>query len=466
LHRRKPNAIRTQSETPRGDRSGSLLFFVAIALVPAGLSVALDTSATIMQGVQRSGVDRVQVRLGILPDAVQPRKSRSASATPTPPRSAPAPFCRLNPRMAHSSSAATLEVHFKLFGTDGVSLQSQELTKALRSRGWQVHSCASDVPDGVDGLQIPELSYQSEDALELRRQVFQPAATTAESLTERDLVAEIERRASVIRGRVEAYVDEQRIRVLHIRNIMSLPYNLAATLAFYQLIDERTDLFFLLQHHDLYWEGPNARNFVTPYASIANLIASISCPHRVNVAHVLINPIAARALQERTGIHGTVIPDGFDFDREVVAIDEAVFRSRLETLSGDPSTITRDDVVVAMPARIAINKAIELAIQFVAGLETKRAELENAPDGVGARRRKLTPRGKIVLLLPQGEDVEENVDYFNRLVAYAQRLGLTLAYGGRIVVPDRRFNAADPNHFPFYSTYQAVDLVCYPPEHE
>jgi mannosylglucosylglycerate synthase len=254
--------------------------------------------------------------------------------------------------------------------------------------------------------------------------------------------------------------------VLHIRNIMSLPYNLAATLAFYQLIDERTDLFFLLQHHDLYWEGPNARNFVTPYASIANLIASISCPHRVNVAHVLINPIAARALQERTGIHGTVIPDGFDFDREVVAIDEAVFRSRLETLSGDPSTITRDDVVIAMPARIAINKAIELAIQFVAGLETKRAELENAPDGVGARRRKLTPRGKIVLLLPQGEDVEENLDYFNRLVAYAQRLGLTLAYGGRIVVPDRRFNAADPNHFPFYSTYQAVDLVCYPPEHE
>src|SRR5215207_5668361 len=364
------------------------------------------------------------------------------------------------------SSAATLEVHFKLFGTDGVSLQSQELTRALHHRGWRVHSCASDVPDSAEGLRIAELSYQTEDALTLRRRVFQPAATAAESLTEQDLLAEIEQRASVIRARVEEYVDEHRVRVLHIRNIMSLPYNLAATLAFYQLVDERTDLFFLLQHHDLYWEGPNARNFGTPYPKIADLIASVTCPDRINVAHVLINPIAAQALYERRGIQGTVVPDGFDFDREVVAIDEEVFRSRLETLSGDKSTITREDLVVAMPARVAINKAIELAIQVVAGLETRRAELEDVPGGLGAGQRNLTARGKIVLLLPQGEDLEENLDYFNRLIAYAQHLGVTLAYGGKIVVPDRKFTAGDPDHFPFYSTYQAVDLVCYPPEHE
>jgi mannosylglucosylglycerate synthase len=365
-----------------------------------------------------------------------------------------------------NSSAATLEVHFKLFGTDGVSLQSQELARALRNRGWRVHSCASDVPEGAEGLRIAELSYQTEDALTLRRRVFQPAGTTAGSLTEQDLLAEIEQRASVIRARVEEYIDEHGIRVLHIRNIMSLPYNLAATLAFYQLIDERSDLFFLLQHHDLYWEGPNSRNFGTPYPKIADLIASVTCPDRMNVAHVLINPIAAQALHERRGIQGTVVPDGFDFDREVVAIDEEVFRNRLQTLSGDKSTITRDDLVVAMPARVAINKAIELAIQFVAGLETRRAELEDVPGGLGARQRHLTARNKIVLLLPQGEDLEENLDYFNRLIAYAQHLAVTLAYGGQIVVPDRKFTAGDPDHFPFYSTYQAVDLVCYPPEHE
>ena len=69
-------------------------------------------------------------------------------------------------------------------------------------------------------------------------------------------------------------------------------------------------------------------------------------------------------------------------------------------------------------------------------------------------------------MLPQGEDLDENRDYFERLVTYARYMGITLAYGGNIVVPDRRFEPGDPDHYPFYSTYQAVDLVCYPPEHE
>ena len=361
-----------------------------------------------------------------------------------------------------ATSAATLEVHFKLFGTDGVSLQSQELSKALRKRGWQVHRCASDVPDGVEGLRIPELSYQSEDALSLRRRLFSQAGSTSG----KDLLAEIEERASIIRARVKEYVDAHHIRLLHIRNIMSLPYNLAATLAFYRLIVEHPDIYVVQQHHDLYWEGPNARNFASPNTEIADLIGSITCPERANTTHVLINPIAAQALSERKGIRGTVVPDGFDFDREVTTLDEQVFRSRLEILTGDKSAVTRDDLVVAMPARVAINKAIELAIQFVAGLESRRAALEDAPEGLGAHRRKLTSTDKILLLLPQGEDLEENRDYFNRLIAYAESLGVTLAYGGDVVVPDQKFTPGDPAHFSFYSTYQTFDLVCYPPEHE
>jgi hypothetical protein len=171
-------------------------------------------------------------------------------------------------------------------------------------------------------------------------------------------------------------------------------------------------------------------------------------------------------LKVRKGIEGKVIPDGFDFDREVTGLDEDRFRSRLMTLAGDASTITRNDLVVAMPARVAINKAIELAIQFVAGLQVRRADLENAPDGLGAHRRRLTSDRKIVLLLPQGEDLEDNREYFDRLVSYADALGVTLAYGGNVVVADQRFSPGDTEHVPFYSTYQTFDLVCYPSEHE
>jgi hypothetical protein len=72
----------------------------------------------------------------------------------------------------------------------------------------------------------------------------------------------------------------------------------------------------------------------------------------------------------------------------------------------------------------------------------------------------------MILLLPQGEDIDENRDYLDRLCMYARAIGVTLAYGGEIVVPDRRYQPGDRDHYPFYSTYQTMDMVCYPPEHE
>jgi mannosylglucosylglycerate synthase len=364
---------------------------------------------------------------------------------------------------------ATMEVHFKLFGTDGVSLQSQELTRALSEKDWHVHPCSSDVPPQIEGLLLPQLSYQSPDAVALRVRIFPPAAQRSDSSTEstgHGLVDEITARAEPIRRQVEQYVNAHEIPLLHIRNLMSLPYNLPATLALYRFAIDRPDVGFLMQHHDLYWEGPNARNFHTPYREVTDLMDRITCPPLPNARHVLINPIAAEALGAKRGIEGTVVPDGFDFDRDVAIIDEIAFRRRLEVLVGGGRPVGPDDLVVAMPARVATNKAIELAIQFVAGLEHKREALEHAADGIGAGRRKFTADSRIVLLLPQGEDIDDNRDYFDRLQAYARHARITLAYGGNIVVPDRRFQAGDPDHYPFYSTYQAVDLVCYPPEHE
>jgi glycosyltransferase involved in cell wall biosynthesis len=370
---------------------------------------------------------------------------------------------------ARAAPRATMEVHFKLFGTDGVSLQSQELTKALSKRDWRVHPCSSDVPPQAGGLMLPELSYQSPDAVALRKRIFSPAAERSDALPAPAtdvLVEEITARAEPIRQQVEQYVNAQQILLVHIRNVMSLPYNLPATLAFYRLAVDRPDIGFLMQHHDFYWEGPNARSFHTTDAGVTALMDRIMCPLLPNARHVLINPIAAEALRAKRGIEGTVIPDGFDFDRDVQIIDEAAFRGRLEILVGDSRPVGADDLVVAMPARVAINKAIELAIQFVAGLERKRPALEDAGEGIGLKRRKFSADSRIVLLLPQGEDLDENRDYFERLQAYARHSRITLAYGGNIVVPDRKFQRGDTDHYPFYSTYQAVDLVCYPPEHE
>ena len=372
--------------------------------------------------------------------------------------------------MTAAPRQATLEVHYKLFGTDGVSLQSQELSRALEARGWHVSFCASDVPREAPGLLLPELAYQTPGAVALRDRLFSPGAEPhVDAAGDRDgaaLVAEILERSRPIRDAIESYVQASDIPVLHVRNLMSLPYNLPASLAIYDIARARLDIGFLLQHHDLYWEGPNARNFDTRYTAVRGLLDTVMCPDLPNARHVLINPIAAEALRARRDITGTVIPDAFDFDRPVPAIDEPAFRRRLDVLVGGPGPIRDDDLVVSMPARVAINKAIELAIQFVAGLDRARAGLENAPDGLGSQRRRFTSNSRVVLLLPQGEDLDDNRAYFDRLVAYARHLGITLAYAGGFVVPDRRLQPGDTDHVPFYGTYRAADLVCYSPEHE
>ncbi|MBV8529111.1 MAG: hypothetical protein JOZ75_12415 [Candidatus Dormibacteraeota bacterium] len=354
----------------------------------------------------------------------------------------------------------TLEVHYKLFGSDGVSLQSQELARALEAHGWQPSFCASDVPEGTRGVRIADLSYRSDEAIALRARLF------GSDSGDDDLRSEIARRARPIRAAIEAYVHASDIPVLHVRNLMSLPYNLPATLAIYEIARERPNLGFLLQHHDLYWEGPNARSFETRDHAVRELMDEIMCPRLPNAVHVLINPIAADALENRFGIAGTVMPDAFDFERELPVIDEPAFRRRLEVLTGGPGPIRGEDLVVSMPARVAINKAIELSMQFVAGLDRARAQLEDAPDGLGSQRRRFTRNSRVVLLLPQGEDLEDNRAYLDRLLDYARHLHITVAYAGGFVVPDRRMQPGDTAHVPFYGTYRAADLVCYSPEHE
>lgn len=365
---------------------------------------------------------------------------------------------------------AIVESHFKLFGSDGVSLQSQELGDEMRRRQRLVFPVASDVPVELVGLRLADLSYQLPAALDLRHRLF-PKELSASPGQLNDLgaalVQEVGTRARAIRKAIEQYlVTIPAPFVVHVRNIMSLPYNLPATVAFHGLASERPDLPFVFQHHDIYWEGPNAATFDTPFPAVRALIDRVICPDLPNVVHSLINPAAADALATRKGLSGLVVPDGFDFNRSVPRIDTTEFRRNLEILAGDHSRPVNDgDLVVAMPARVAINKAIELSIQFVAALQRHRDLLEAAPDGLGRHRRQFGSDSRIVLVLPQGEDIAECAEYLSRLISYANQLGVTVAYGGSIVDPDKKYTGA-AGRYPFYATYQAMDFVAYMPEHE
>ena len=62
---------------------------------------------------------------------------------------------------------------------------------------------------------------------------------------------------------------------------------------------------------------PQCQSFLTPYQQVNEMMDRIMCPSLPNASHVLINPLAAEALRAKKGIAGTIVPDGFNFDRVV-----------------------------------------------------------------------------------------------------------------------------------------------------
>ena len=341
------------------------------------------------------------------------------------------------------------DIHFTAYSTDGVGLQMQENEDELRRLGYSVSPCGADVPEAM----MPGLDYHNTDAALLREQILNQEPNLAD---EPELIQKIRDQAEELTHQFLDFFDRNGITVAHVRNIMSLPYlHLPATMAIHNAIRQRPEMLFVLHHHDFNWEGPMAKRYTTKFAGIERIAEEYMLPNYDNTEHITINSIAAEELRRRRGINATVIPDGFNFDREPIPIDEAEFRRAIGV--GD------NDLVIGMMTRIRINKSIETAIQFARALMNQRDLLEQAPDGVGKHKRNFTKDSKIVLVIPQSKDMD--VAYFEKMRQLAHIVGVDMRFIGDRVVPDKTYDN-QPGLFPFYSTYGPMDMIIYPPTHE
>lgn len=348
-----------------------------------------------------------------------------------------------------------LAVHFKLYGGDGISLQSQELHTVLRNRLWNVFECCSDLPTNKPGLLLSEISYQTDEVRNLRERIFNPNSLGNED----SLLSLLEYKAKEIRDKVEIYLDQNNIRIVHAHNIFSLPFNPAATLAFYNLARERADIRFVAQHHDLINEGRQDVFKRSPYSKIADLMDKAILPNLPNIQHVVLSSNAARQMKEERGIDAVVIPDGFDFDLDPGKYPNADnFRNRFK--------ISEDDLVIGVMTRIVPRKSIEFAIQLARIMADKRKTLEDKDGGIGPHKRKFNPSSRIVLLLAQKEDTRDNIDYYEKLREYAKQMGVEIIDVGKYVVMDDLIGSSSSDIYPFYGIYQHLDILCYPTTQE
>lgn len=339
-----------------------------------------------------------------------------------------------------------LAAHFVFYRLDGISLQSQILHQFFRNRGWEVYECCSDLPKGKLGLLLPQMSYQDKESRRLKSEIFSLKKTKNEEI----ILKIFFKRATEIKGEVGKYLEKEKIKIIHLHNLFSLPYNPAVSFAFYLLAKENPHWLFISQNHDFISEG-RQEIFPTPLnRKFKQLIKEMVLPKLPNVVHTALSKKAAKELAEK-GIKASIIPDCFDFQIKLAPFDN--FRQKFG--------IKESDLLVGVMTRILPRKAIEFAVQLVAFLNQKRTILERAGK-IGPARRNFNSQSKIFLLLAQTEGIKENPQYYQSLDKFAKEMKVEIINIGERI----SFDFSDSSKFPFYQVYPNLDVLCYPTTQE
>ena len=340
-------------------------------------------------------------------------------------------------------------VHFFSERTDGVSLQIHENDRVLAEEGWKVIECSADA-SGVNGFLLPELDYSTPQVQLFKRK--DETGVQNEAAIERAF----ENQVQVIKTKLRALIRQHQPQVIHLRNILSLPIHPAATVAMAECISEHPQVGFLAQHHDFSFEddfvpGDRKNAYEIPYPGIQKRVEEALLYTTPQVHHAVINSLMQKNLLAHYGYHAVVIPDAFDFETRTTAI--AHVREKLG--------VRANDLVIGTMARIIPRKAMEVAVQCIAALQKRKGEFLG--EGRGIDGRTLSEDTRFFLLLPQaaGLDEPENTSYFKKLRRYAEEQGVEILYLGDQVVADSVYEGK-ADQIPFYSLYQAVDLLMFP----
>jgi mannosylglucosylglycerate synthase len=370
------------------------------------------------------------------------------------------------------------DLHFKSHKLDGVSLMMEEVRRALEGAGYNVHTVSGNLPDGIPGLRIPELSYQEGTADEIRRGIFnKPKPETQQEILEQSrlqtkLIEKLYETKRIIFDELKRYILENKIDVLMVRNVFSLPLNLPAALAIYDLANDPDlpNLKLVGIHHDFYTESPRIEQYTTHFTEFLEIIKNLFPPMDIRMVHAVINSAMVKMMEENYGADAILLTDMYDFPELEEENDEEVIPETKEELTHptlrEQLGLDENDLMIVMATRVVPRKSIEFAINYVHMLSKPeyREQLEQigADKGFGLNKIKFGPDSKIVLILPQSEDLKDSWEYAEVLKDLAKSLNVEIRFAGEFVrPPDSEPTVDGDERVSFSQVYQESDLDLY-----
>jgi glycosyltransferase involved in cell wall biosynthesis len=189
------------------------------------------------------------------------------------------------------------------------------------------------------------------------------------------------------------------VDVLIVHNVCSLNKNLALTAALYHLQTSvpRKLPHLILWHHDLAWTTPRYQKEL--HEGYPWDLLKTAWPEAIQVT---ISEMRQGELSELMGIDRSrinVIPNGVDVGKFLKLEEQTLeYVNRLDLLQASP--------LLLLPVRITPRKNIELALQILAALRDE------------------FPSAQMIVTGPLGPHNSANLQYFERLIAIREELGL------------------------------------------
>ena len=242
-------------------------------------------------------------------------------------------------------------IHFRIYETDGVSLEMDKWKICLERMGHEVIYISGSKPREND-IYLDYLDYRADYNKKIYRNAFNRLVDFNSKI---ELLHFISEYADKIYEKLGELIHEHGIDLIIPNNVSSLGFNLPVGIAF-KKIDQQKIVKIIYHHHDFHWER---ERYKSPTFPEIQDILNDCFPYAGNAKHCVINKLAKAQVKTRKNIESFVVPNVFDFDQDLWVRDN--YNKDLRNQLG----ISKGDIVFLQATRIAERKAIEIGFRVI-----------------------------------------------------------------------------------------------------
>jgi len=308
--------------------------------------------------------------------------------------------------------------------------QDEKLGKAYVSLNCNIFQIAGKIckKSQIKSLEIPEANHLNPKIIKLNEEAYSKGLSDKRR---KEITKKFLNYSDIIKPKLKNFILKNKINLLSVENIFSLPVNIPLTIAVFNIINE-LNLPCIARHHDLYWD---MEKYLRCEANFKDVFNRFFLPKHKNIINVVINKAAKDSLKKNKGINSTVVYNKFDFGN-VHKIKKDYLRKRFQ--------IRNDEILFLQPTKILGRKKIERSIKLVSLFKKRFGK-------------------KCVLVITGPTHLDER--YRQKLIKIAKKLNVKIIYTYKNTkITNKTIDAS--NMIPTGFIYPSADIITLPSDYE